>query len=75
MKARKMKACKNKKKSPAPKVWINPNSTFKGPRESRAWDHRQSGPPTASRLLELADIALDAFPPSHSPVKKKKAAA
>lgn len=50
------------------KVWMNPNSTFKGPRGNRAWDHRQL-PPSAARFLELADVALGSV--QSSPKKKK----
>jgi len=42
----------------ASQVWINPNSTFKGPQSIRAGEHRSLAPPTAARLLELADTAL-----------------
>lgn len=77
MKDRKMKkrVPSKDKREQVSKVWVNPNSTFKGPRGNRAWDHRQLSPPTAARLLELADIALDSVHPSASSVKKKKAAA
>jgi hypothetical protein len=53
-------------------VWVNPNSTFKGPRGNRAWEHRLQSPPTTARLLELADIALGQIHPPA--VKKKKTA-
>lgn len=46
----------------AAKVWLNPNCTFKGPRSNRAWEPGQLSPPTAARLLELADIALGSNP-------------
>lgn len=57
------------------KVWINPNSSFKGPRGNRVWEQRQAPPPTAARLLELADVALGLAEPSPLQAKKKKAAA
>lgn len=57
------------------KVWINPNSSFKGPRGTRGWEQLQSAPPTAARLLELADVALGLAEPSPLQAKKKKAAA
>ena len=57
-------------------VWVNPNSSFKSARPNRAWGDRQPFPPTAARLLELADIALrPAQPASPSRTKKKRAAA
>jgi hypothetical protein len=55
------------------KVWINPNSSFKGPRGNRGWEQRQASTPTAARLLELADVALGLAEPS--PLQKKKKAA
>ena len=71
-KTKKRKLLRKDKPEQVSKVWVNPNSTFKGPRVNRPWDHRQFSPPTAARLLELADIALGSVHPS---VKKKKAAA
>jgi len=58
----------------ASQVWINPNSTFKGPQSLRAWEHRSLEPPTAGRLLELADTALG-LKKDARPAKQKKAAA
>lgn len=55
----------------ASKVWINPNCTFKGPRSNRAWEHPQLSPPTAARLLELADVALGSSPAQTEEKKKK----
>ena len=58
------------------RVWVNPNSSFKGPRGNRAWDGRQSFPPTVARLLELADVALGSVQSSlPSLIKKKRVAA
>jgi hypothetical protein len=51
------------------KVWINPNSTFKGPRSIRGWGQGQLSPPTAARFLELADVALGSVQP---PTRRKK---
>ena len=70
-----MRRLPKNKTGQASRVWINPNSTFKGPRGNRAWDHRLSAPPTAARLLELADIALGPSQPYPPAVKKKRAAA
>jgi hypothetical protein len=39
-------------------LWIAPRYTMKGPTGERAWENRPGGPPTSSRFLELADIAL-----------------
>ena len=55
-------------------VWVNPNSTFKGPRGGGSWEHRLSSP-TAARLLELADLALGSVQPSPWSIRKKKASA
>lgn len=57
------------------KVWINPNSSFKGPRANRSWEQSQSSLPTAARLLELADVALGRAESAPQQAKKKKAAA
>jgi len=64
------KPAKVKQEKP-PRVWINPNSSFKGPRSN----HSQLSPPSAARLLELADIALRSAQASPPLAKKKKAAA
>jgi len=37
---------------------VAPQYSLKGPRGERAWEHRSGGPPSNSRYLELADIAL-----------------
>ena len=62
-----------KKPEKEPKVskdlWIAPRYSLKGPAGERAWENRPGGPPTSSRFLELADIALGTKKPS---VKKKK---
>lgn len=64
---------KNAETPETSKVWINPNSSFKGPRGG--WEPRQSSPPTTARLLELADVALGLAERSSPQVKKKKAVA
>jgi hypothetical protein len=48
-------------------VWINPNSNLKGARGNRAFDER-FGDRSASRYLELADVALGL----KKPIAKKK---
>ncbi|HET9375325.1 MAG TPA: hypothetical protein VFO40_10145 [Chthoniobacterales bacterium] len=47
-----------RKKEPEDELWIAPRYTMKGPAGERAWENRQGGPPSQSRYLELADIAL-----------------
>ena len=49
-------------------LWIAPRYSLKGPAGERAWENRAGGPPSSSRFLELADIALGIKKPSH---KKK----
>jgi len=66
---------RNKKGVHTQKVWINPNSSFKGPRNARSWGHQAQAPPTVARLLELADVALRPVQPLASSGRKKKAAA
>jgi hypothetical protein len=39
-------------------LWIAPRYSLKGPAGERAWENRVGGPPSSSRYLELADIAL-----------------
>jgi hypothetical protein len=39
-------------------LWIAPRYSLKGPAGERAWENRAGGPPSSSRFLELADIAL-----------------
>lgn len=39
-------------------LWIAPRYSLKGPTGERAWENRAGGPPSSSRFLELADIAL-----------------
>ena len=70
----KKKASKNQE-SQTSGVWINPNSSFKWSRGNCGWDHREQSPPTAARLLELADVALRTGPLSTASGRKKKAAA
>jgi len=65
----------NKKGVQTQRVWINPNSSFKGPRSTRSWDHHAQAPPTVARLLELADVALRPVQAPASAGRKKKAAA
>jgi hypothetical protein len=50
-------------------LWIAPKYSLKGPAGERAWENRPGGPPTNSRFLELADIALGVKKPS---TKKRK---
>jgi len=50
--------------------WIAPRYSLKGPAGERAWENRAGGPPSSSRFLELADIALGLIKPA--PQKKKK---
>lgn len=52
------KSSGKKRKNPDEQVWINPNSTFKGPKVSRPWDRHDQERSTSARLLELGDIAL-----------------
>jgi hypothetical protein len=39
-------------------LWIAPRFALKGTDGERAWDERRGGPPTSSKFLEYADIAL-----------------
>jgi len=39
-------------------LWIAQRYSLKGPAGERAWENRAGGPPSSSRYLELADIAL-----------------
>lgn len=39
-------------------LWIAPRYSLKGPTGERAWDNRPGGPPSSSKYLEMADIAL-----------------
>ena len=52
-------------------LWIAPRYSLKGPAGERAWENRLGGPPSNSRYLELADIALGLKKPG--PHKKKTA--
>ena len=63
-----------KRKDPDEQVWINPNSTFKGPKGSRAWDRQDQEGSTSARLLELGDIALGLKKPTAAPKSGKMAA-
>jgi hypothetical protein len=50
---------KRKSKSePSAGVWVAQKYSLKGPTGERAWENRPGGPPSSSRFLELADIAL-----------------
>jgi hypothetical protein len=49
-------------------LWIAPRYSLKGPAGERAWENRAGGPPSSSRYLELADIALGFIKPA--PQKK-----
>ncbi len=53
----------------ANELWIAPRYSLKGPAGERAWENRAGGPPSSSRFLELADIALGLIKPA--PQKKK----
>jgi hypothetical protein len=53
-------------------LWIAPKSNLKGDNGDRAWNDRGL-PPTGTRLLELADIALGLKKPE--PFRKRRAAA
>jgi hypothetical protein len=53
-------------------VWIAPRHSLKGPKGERAWEDRPGGPPSNSRFLEMADIALGLKKPT---TKKHKAVA
>lgn len=66
---------RNRQTSQSSKVWINPNSSFKGPRAYPNWERHGMASPSAARLLELADVALRDDQPSAPLVKKNKAAA
>jgi hypothetical protein len=63
-------------------LWIAPRYSLKGPAGERAWDNRPGGPPSNSRFLELADLALGlkklspkkghpASIPTHETIKKE----
>jgi hypothetical protein len=62
---------KRPRREKEPQVWINPKSNLKGTRGDRGFDNR-FGDASASRILELADIALGLKKP---PQKKRKHAA
>ena len=49
---------KHRYKAQDEKLWISPKSILKGPAGERAWDNRTGGPPSNSKYLEFADIAL-----------------
>ena len=58
----------NPKRKTTSEVWVNPKSNLKGARGDRAFDDRFRDV-SASRILELADIALGLKKP---PQKKKR---
>ena len=68
------KSSGRKRKDPDEQVWINPNSTFKGPGVNRAWDCHDQERSTSARLLELGDIALGLKKPPATPRSRKVAA-
>jgi len=51
-------------------LWVAQKFSLKGPAGERAWDTRTGGPPSNSRYLELADIALGVKQPA--PFAKRK---
>ncbi len=55
-KGKKGKASKNGANEEA--LWVAPRYSMKGPAGERVWENRPGGPPSTSRYLELADIAL-----------------
>jgi hypothetical protein len=58
------KSAKHQESARAGRVWIAPRHSLKGPAGERAWEHRPGGPPSSSRYLELADIALGVKKPA-----------
>jgi len=66
---------RNRQTIQSSKVWVNPNSSFKGPRAYAHWQRHEAAPPSAARLLELADVVLRDDKPPGPLVKKHKAAA
>lgn len=50
-------------------LWIAQRYSMKGPAGDRAWENRIGGPPSNSKYLELADIALGLKKPA--PKKKR----
>jgi hypothetical protein len=51
-------------------LWVAPRYSLKGPNGERAWENRPGGPPSNSRYLELADIAMGHKKPA--PKKRKE---
>jgi hypothetical protein len=54
-------------------LWVAARYSLKGPAGERAWENQLGGPPTSSRFLELADIAMGLKKPE--PKKRKSGAA
>jgi hypothetical protein len=63
---------KDKNRQAEDDLWVAPSHSLKGPTGQRAWDNRVGGPPSSSKFLELADIALGLK--KHTPYKKRVAA-
>ena len=60
---------KTKKSNPDDGLWIAPRYSLKAPAKQQQWELRPGAPPpTNSRLLELADAALQLWKPG---AKKK----
>jgi hypothetical protein len=53
-------------------LWVAPKYSLKGPAGERAWDTRIGGPPSNSRYLELADIALGIKQPARLEKRKRQ---
>lgn len=58
------KSTQNGAKPESDGLWISPTHTLKGDRGERAWENRAGGPPSNSKYLELADLALGLKKPS-----------
>jgi hypothetical protein len=66
------KSKKDKKADAEDGLWVAPRHSLKGPTGQRAWDNPIGGPPSSSKFLELADIALGLK--KRTPYKKTLAA-
>ena len=53
-------------------LWVAQKYTLKEPAGKRAWDNRIGEPPSNSRYLELADIALGVKQPTPFAKRKKQ---
>lgn len=60
---------RGKPKRKESELWVAPKYNMKGPSGERAWDQRAGGPPSHSRFLELADIALGTKKPTPQKIK------